>query len=573
MSDIVKPHYSDKEVEQMFSMLSDQIDLVDLVPLTIKFQGKPLDIKNRRPMFSPVFKKVKVPKKDVYLSARQIGKTVAAGSSMVMDCVWRDHFRVLYVAPMAIYTQRMHSMFMLPMIRACQLPWKIQNTTECINNVLEKSFLTGSHYVGISTYNNAANALGLTADRVCWDEVQDLNADLIPQVKEVIGTSDYRYESYFGTARSVDNTLTKLFENSTQNLWHMECDHCHHVNVPNIAGEVLSMIRLEGICCVKCGRPIDVTRGQWRRSYEYDAISRDAEGYQIPQIIVQDRITPHDRYIDTIYNKLHGSSAYSEARFCQEVLGIPTSQGGVPITQADIAGASTLDIDQHTIPNCKRYQRVAGGVDWGGSEVTSFTVGVAVGYNDGKFDVVCATRPTGLPDEQRHIVVGQFLNQATSGTIQLVGADAGFVGSVQNPNLSQVMNKPVASIAYGTTKKFITPHSNNHFTADRTTLLYIVLTLIRQKKIRFPKGQWFEVFTRDFFAVYTEDVVNSQGTTMRRYARYTDRADDFVHALGYALFVCSLGLVDLPEMVGIQTDTSINAPFVKDIGVEMGFAS
>ena len=262
MSDIVKPHYSDKEVEQMFSMLSDQIDLVDLVPLTIKFQGKPLDIKNRRPMFSPVFKKVKVPKKDVYLSARQIGKTVAAGSSMVMDCVWRDHFRVLYVAPMAIYTQRMHSMFMLPMIRACQLPWKIQNTTECINNVLEKSFLTGSHYVGISTYNNAANALGLTADRVCWDEVQDLNADLIPQVKEVIGTSDYRYESYFGTARSVDNTLTKLFENSTQNLWHMECDHCHHVNVPNIAGEVLSMIRLEGICCVKCGRPIDVTRGQ-----------------------------------------------------------------------------------------------------------------------------------------------------------------------------------------------------------------------------------------------------------------------------------------------------------------------
>ena len=205
--------------------------------------------------------------------------------------------------------------------------------------------------------------------------------------------------------------------------------------------------------------------------------------------------------------------------------------------------------------------------------MTSFTVGVAVGYNDGKFDVVCATRPTGLPDEQRHIVVGQFLNQATSGTIQLVGADAGFVGSVQNPNLSQVMNKPVASIAYGTTKKFITPHSNNHFTADRTTLLYIVLTLIRQKKIRFPKGQWFEVFTRDFFAVYTEDVVNSQGTTMRRYARYTDRADDFVHALGYALFVCSLGLVDLPEMVGIQTDTSINAPFVKDIGVEMGFAS
>jgi phage FluMu protein Com len=714
MSDLSNVKFSDKDLQKMLSQLNDQIDLVDLVPLTVQFQGKPLDIKNKRPMFSPVFKRVKKPKKIVYLCARQVGKaqsldtpivtpsgwttigelkvgdkvfsedgsitvvtfvtpvmydhecykitfdnkdhviadadhlwkvfvnnksllltttdllpiyasaviksfsgfseksfriksiqlvasrpvrcikvdhhssmylcgrsmipthnTTATGSSLVVDCVWRDHFNCLYVSPMSIYTQRMHSVFMLPMIRSCMLPWKIQNSTDCINNVHEKSFLTGSHYFGISAYNSAAQALGLSRiDSIMFDEVQDLNADLIPQIKETSGASDFRYESYFGTARSVDNTLTILFENSTQNYWHMTCPHCKKVNYPTLGGNVLDMIQKQGVSCVHCGKLLDVDMGRWVRSYDYDPTFRDADGFHVPQIIVKDRITPHERYIDTIYNKLHGSSAYSEARFLQEVLGIPTSQGGKPITPEDIKGACVLDIDKDTpVAGIQKYQRVAAGVDWGGSEITSFTVGVIIGYSSGMFDVVGAVRPTGLPDEQRHIAVGRFLNKASSNCIQLVGADAGFVGSVQNPNLGQVMGKQVASISYGTTKKFLSPHINNHFTVDRTTLLYIVLTLIKQKKIRFPKGDWFEIYTRDLLSIYTEDVVSSQGMTMRRYARYTDKPDDFLHALGYGLLMCSLGIVDLPEMVGMQSDTSINAPYIGEIGVEMGYAT
>jgi phage FluMu protein Com len=554
-------------------MLSDKIDLVDLVPLTIKFQGRALDIKKRRPMFAPIFKRLRSPKKIVYLCGRQIGKTTSIGGSILMDCLWRDHFNCLYVSPMSIYTQRMHSVFMLPMIRGCMLPWKIQNTTDCINNVLEKSFLTGSHYFGISAYNSAAQALGLSRiDSLVFDEAQDFNADFIPQIREVSGASDYRFESYFGTARSVDNTLTLLFENSTQNFWHMKCPHCGHENIPNLHGDVLSMIQKQGISCVKCGKLLDVDHGRFVRSYEYDQTHRDAEGYHVPQIIVKDRITPHERYIETIYNKLHGSSAYSESRFLQEILGIPTSQGGKPITQEDIKAACILDIPKDKIPSIQKYQRVAGGVDWGGSEITSFTVGCIVAYRNGVFDVLGAIRPTGLPDEQRHIVVGKYFNTATSGAISIVGGDAGFVGSVQNPNLGQVMGKQVASISYGTTKRFLSPRPYNHFTVDRTTLLYIVFTLIKQKKIRFPAGDWFDVFTRDILAIYTEDVVNSQGTTMRRYARYSDRPDDFVHALGYGLLMCSLGIVDLPEMVGMQSDTSINAPYVSEIGVEMGYS-
>ena len=434
------------------------------------------------------------------------------------------------------------------------------------------SSIAGIAYLGVDDVYDIETEKHHTffANGIGVHNCQDLNADFIPQIREVLGTSDYRYESYFGTARGIDNTLTKLFENSTQNEWMMRCTKCKHENFPTIAGEVLKMVQIKGISCTKCMNLLDVERGQWIRSFEYDQIHRDAEGYHIPQIIVRDRLQPHDRYIETIYNKLNGSNAISEARFLQEILGIPTSQGGVPLTQKDIKDTSTLDFDLHEPPNAQIYQRVAGGVDWGGAEVVSFTVGVAVGYRDGYFDVLGATRPTGLPDEQRHFVIGEYLKTRTGSRIELVGADAGFVGSVQNPNLGSFMGVPVGSIAYGTTKKFFMPNTNNCFTVDRTTLIYIVFTLIKAGRIRFPKGGWFEQYTRDLLAVFTEDATNSHGATIRRYARYQDKPDDFLHALGYAIFMCSLGITDLPAMAGMATNLSINASYINDIGMEMG---
>jgi hypothetical protein len=559
---------SKEELQQLYSKLAPRLDLVNMVPSSISFQGKPLDILHRRPMFSPMFRKTRKALKDVYMCGRQIGKTVSISSSILMHCWWREFFRLLYVAPMSIYTQRLHSMFMQPMIHGKLLPWAVSDSS-CMNNVHEKSFMTGSRYVGISCFNNAQNALGLSVDWVMFDETQDLNSDFIPQIREVVGTSEYRYESYFGTARGVDNTLTTLFDTSTQNTWVMKCQHCKHENTPTLAGNVLDMIQINGISCVKCKKLLDVEIGQWRPLFQYDPIKRDKEGYHIPQIIIKDRITPHSRYIDTVYNKLHGSSAYSESRFLQEILGIPTSQGGVPITQQDIIEASTLPIEKDTIWNTQQYQRVTGGVDWGGAEIVSFTVGTAVGYRNGVFDCFAAIRPTGIPDEQRHYIVGEYLTRSTGSRIDLVGADAGFVGSVQNPNLSQCMNTPVASIAYGTTKRFFIPQTNNCFTVDRTTIIYIVFSLIKSKRIRFPSGSWFEQYTRDLLAIFTEDISNTHGVTVRRYSRYKDRPDDFVHSLGYAIFTAALGITDLPAMAGMPSNMSVNAPYIRDIGEEI----
>ena len=89
------------------------------------------------------------------------------------------------------------------------------------------------------------------------------------------------------------------------------------------------------------------------------------------------------------------------------------------------------------------------------------------------------------------------------------------------------------------------------------------------KRIRFPKGAWFEQYTRDLLAIFTEDNVNTHGSTIRRYSRYKDRPDDFLHALGYAIFMASLGITDLPSMAGMPANLSMNSPYIADIGEEI----
>ena len=159
MSNIQVP-VSDTELQDIYARMAHKMDLVHLVPSSITFQGKPLDILHRRPMFKRMFEKDRPVLRDVYICGRQLGKTVSISSSILMHCWWRQFFRMLYVAPMSIYTTRLHSMFMQPMIQGKILPWSIMDNKTCINNVNEKSFLTGSRYVGISCYNNASNALG-----------------------------------------------------------------------------------------------------------------------------------------------------------------------------------------------------------------------------------------------------------------------------------------------------------------------------------------------------------------------------------------------------------------------------
>jgi hypothetical protein len=564
------------------TMKDPSADLLKLLPLTLKLHGKPMDVANRRPLFAPLFRKERRARREIYKCSRQVAKTTSAAGSMMMNLIWRQMFRIMYVVPLALYANRLHHIHFSPMIRSCRLPMQIQDR-HCVNNVNEKTFVSGSHFHGVSCFNSAGNALGLAIDWILMDEVQDLNLDFIPQIRETLRTSDYRWESYFGTARGVENTIQVLFDQSSGGEWFVKCGRCGLWVEPTREKHAISMIQKHGIACPDCSALLDVSRGEWVHTHPSRLADDPANqvvgfaGYHIPATVIRDLITPYDRYLETIYNKLHGITRYSEAKFLQEVLGISSDQGGLPITSDEIRRASVLDIGPEGEGiNLDKYVNVAGGQDWGGSEIVSFTVGTLVGLtHDGRFECLGANRPTGVPDNERHIPMAAWYRKIGKDRITAIGGDAGFVGSVQNRNLQAVSGILTTSIAYGTQKNFFkaVPMSQN-FVVDRTTLIYVAYTLIKEGYILFPKDSWFEVFTQDLLATYIEDTESPTGISSRRYARYSQKADDFLHALGYAIFICAITAgtpVDLTEMAGLGSNYSMSARTqaqLDEIGVE-----
>jgi len=565
---LAKRPVSPKEAAQLVRHFSQGLDFLELLPQTLTFQGHPMDVANRRPMFSPLFRKQREAQREISLCGRQTGKTSSAAASMLMNLIWRQHFDIMYLAPLAIYTQRLHQVHFAPFIKNCRLPWPIVDR-DCVNNVNAKSFLTGSHFHAASLYNSAANAIGIKIDSLVFDECQDLNRDFIPMAQETLKNSEFRWESYFGTARTMDNTIQTLFDESSMDEWHMRCG-CGLWVIPDREHHAISMIQKQGISCPQCSRLIDVTRGEWVSRHPERA--KEFRGRHIPATIVKDLLLPHGRYIDTIYNKLHGVSRYSESKFLQEVLGISSDQGGRPITPAEVAAASILPISASSQTRTSNYLSLAGGADWGGAEIVSFTVGTVVGWtSEGKFHCLGATRPTGVVENERHLPLAGFFQRIGQGQLYGIGADVGFVGGVQNRNLQRAAGIKTASIGYGTKKNFYQALENNHFVVDRTTLIYIVYTLIREGKLLFPAGEWFETFSHDLTATFVEEIEAPNGARNRRYCRYSQRPDDFLHALGYAVFICALGSgIDLPALIGMTPHGSLNSRFVEVAGEEGG---
>jgi hypothetical protein len=463
---------------------------------------------------------------------------------------------------------------MNPMITRCRLPFPVQDAS-CINNVREKTFSNGSHFHGVSCYASPSQALGIPTDLLVLDEIQELNIEFIPQIRETLGTSDYRWEIMFGTARGMENTIQRIFEQTTMSEFSVKCEGCNHWNIPSVEHDALTMIQPHGIACTKCGKLLDVEKGKW--IHAYPERKRTFIGWHVPQTIVKARIHPHDKYIDTIYNKLHGTNPYPQSKFLQEVMGISTEQGGTSITAKQVRKASVLDIgeDGSGIDHA-RYIGLSGGVDWGGSEIVSFTVGTVVGLTrEGKFECIGATRPVGVPDNQRHFPVAHFFKKISSPIgLQSIGGDALFVGSVQNRNLQGVTGVPVAGIAYSALKSFHAAHQGGLFSVDRNTLLYVVYTMIKEGFLTMPKGEWFEKYSKDLMALYIEDMETPSGQSVRRYKRYETLPDDFTHALAYAVFALAMmNGIDLAGMVGLDPSGSVSASFLGEADIEDTIAS
>lgn len=512
----------------------------DLLPLLFRLRGQPYSLQDHI-QFREMYSANSAPD-TIFMCGRQLGKSINLSRSEILDLLTVPHLQLLFVAPLQSQTMRYSTLYLREAISSCALAVALQSAeTEGLSDstivkaVHHQSFSHGSGIQLTYAKTSSDRARGIFADRIDFDEIQDQLVDNIPIISESLTASDWGFRRFTGTAKTTDNTIEALWQDSSMCEWVMPCDCIsgeagRYWNIPTLDGKVLDMIQVDGVHCVNCGNKIDVRKGEWVPTYRdrYDTF----RGFHIPQIVVPYITESPERWSALIRKVLRLPLPI----ILQEILGISCSLGARIITQADIDKVSVLPGVKALQEKQQDYMFTVGGVDWGVAEHDSFTVHTIIGVRpDGKIDTLWARRFIGFdPDE----LLMEIAKSHRFYNCKILAGDFG-MGFDKNILLEKEYGLAVVQIMYVRQNRLLgyNPFQGHHrWTVDKTTALELMFLAIKYERIRFPPKDQFDNFTKDLLSPY-EEIVESGGMTNRRFLRNPNWPDDFCHALCFASLV------------------------------------
>jgi hypothetical protein len=400
--------------------------------------------------------------------------------------------------------------------------------------------------------SSADRVRGRFADCIDFDEVQDQSPDVVPIVQESLTASVYGCSRYTGTAKVTENFIEAKWQKSSQCEWVMKCQHCGTWAIPNLDGKVLQMIQADGMHCLHCGGRLDVSVGQWVAAYP-DRM-KTFRGYHIPQVVCPFIVNNKNNWDKLLHKLMNGVLA----TFIQENLGISYSVGQRLITmqhlQRQCVLPSTKTLQEEIKRNPARYTYIVGGLDWGGAELSSFTVLTIIGIRpNGRIDVLWAERFRGFdPDEQMTAIARTCVYYG----VTAIGADIG-MGLDKNIILAKRFGLPIVQIQYTRQLKLFGKNQSRGrtntvqcWTIDKVMALDVLFLAIRNRRVFFPKEEVFkDSFLPDILSPY-ETTTEVGGITHRLYLRSEAQPDDFCHALCFASMVAM-------KLLGMAVDDMI----------------
>ena len=455
--------------------------------------------------------------------------------SEVLEAISNWHLQLLYVAPLQSQAQRYSTLYLNEAIKSCELATINQmkaleglwSDSKILTAVGHQSFANGSGIQLTYAKTSPDRARGIFADIIDFDEVQDQLTDNIPIISQSLKQSKWGMRRFTGTAKTADNTIEGLWQNSSKCEWAMHCEHCNAWNIPNLDGKVLEMLGADGMHCVECGGKLNVRIGEWVPACP-DKM-RTFRGYHIPQVILPFHAENMNNWGKIIRDVL----SLPVPVVLQEILGISCSQGQRLIDQTIIDRQSNLPSEAELQQELHRYSFLVAGLDWGGAEIVSFTVLTVVGVClDGTMETVWAKRYQGFdPDE---------ILPDVARTVRFYGCKAVFadygLGFDKNVLLTNQFGLPIIQIhlcRQNALMQYSPAFGHPRWMVDKTTALDLLFLSIKYGKIRFPAGDLFKVFTKDLLSPY-EEVIDHGDLASRRYRRDPARPDDFAMALCFA---------------------------------------
>lgn len=479
-------------------------------------------------------------------TGRQVAKSTTLANFMITEACAQPFFKALFVAPSMEQTTKFSqsrigkTIFYSPDIRSTYV------SKELSSRVLMRALTNGSELTFSYASDNPDRARGISADRVAYDEVQDIMYDeVIPVINECMANSDRGYETYCGTPKSMENTIEQLWQWSTQCEWVIRCEGCKTYQY--LIDD--KCIGKHGPICLKCGKYLNVRNGQW---IDTEPLQESGEGKRIKGFHVSQFILPKNSMASMPTDSTSQELArkrwdrlitkyeqYPPARFKNEVIGVSDAVGTRLLSKLELE-ALCQDYTVDDIPSAgamNGVSEVVAGVDWsgGGSKGNSRTVlwiwGVLNGGVEHRFRL--KTLYFKIYPETNPIsggVVDHIVEMCNRHQVKLIMGDAG-EGALANANLRERLGPHRAlqvqySGAQATTAAPFRWNKRDRFMADRTTMIDHYMMFLKRQGVIFPNVKQMYQALQDILNEYEE--VTNTGRKVWRHA--PSQPDDALHA-------------------------------------------
>ncbi|RKY28662.1 MAG: hypothetical protein DRP83_00380 [Planctomycetota bacterium] len=472
-------------------------------------------------------------RRTLFKTARQVAKSTTLANFSIIECSLIPHFSTMFVSPSKEQTTRFSNTRIGKTMRYSPIINEQFLRTDLADRVFHKQFTNGSEMLFTYGCDDAERLRGPSTDRNMYDEVQDILYDPVITVgNETMAESDYAFETYAGTPKTMENTIQYLWELSTRSEWVMKCDGCgSHVFVDSE-----KCLGKYGPVCPKCKHYLNPFTGQW-----IDMVpSKKLQGFHISQPMMPRNVPLAMRSAGRSSAEVKQAELRWErilqkfeetplSTFRNEVLGVSDEIGSRLLSQEELESLCTGDPLQQ-FPDRKALQgitQIVAGADWSGGGTTgvSRTVLWIWGWRpvDQKlitlfYKVYPGTNPVTAVEEIA-LVCKQY-------QVSMFCGDAGEGALANDLMRTHLGHHRVIQVQYGMQAKALKFNQVDRYTGDRTTLIDNYFMMLKQKKIEFGPLAEMRVAINDILNEY-EDVTHTDRKVWRHSPQ---KPDDCLHA-------------------------------------------
>ena len=483
------------------------------------------------------------------MCGRQVAKSTSLANFIIAESVAIPFFREYYVSPSKEQTLIFSNTRVGKTLSYSPLVKKYFQSPEHADRVLHRSYTNGSENAFTYACDDADRARGFSADRVSYDEFQDMLYDaVVPVINACMKNSNYRFETYAGTPKTMEASIQYLWDKSSQSEWVMKCEGCGKYNF--VVSE--KSLGKHGPICLNCGKVLNPRYGQWvDMKKPENGNTHSVKGFHIPQPIMPMNIPacfPNDPKMQenaqSRWNDiLRDMEMFSGAKFRNEVLGVSDAVGRRLISLEELESLCTgPSISPVPTSNMQGVSQTIAGVDWsgGGTSGVSRTVLWVWGF-------VPATQKLRTlyyrvyPGNNAVVDVEDIARVCLNYAVALVVGDAG-EGALPNATLRDRLGAHrVTMVQYGAQAQPAKWNGVDRYTADRTTMIDNYLMFLKRKAAEYAPRDEMRDPIKDILNVYEE--VTTSGKKVWRHS--PQLPDDCLHAQLFGWFAHKIVTSDL----------------------------